>query len=209
MTWYREHVVPVLVHLAMRNKLLARERARWVPLAGGAVLEIGVGSGLNVPFYGPNVRMLYALEPSEALRRMAETRAKHASFPVQFLEAGAETIPLADAAVDTVVTTWTLCSIGDVRRALGEVSRVLRPAGRLIFVEHGLSPDPHVGRWQNRLTPIWRRLAGGCHLNRPIDQLLSRTGFAIDDVERGYIRGPRIVGYLYRGIARARAAPSG
>jgi ubiquinone/menaquinone biosynthesis C-methylase UbiE len=180
-----------------------------VPLAAGTVLEIGVGSGLNVPFYGENVRTLYALEPSEALRRMAETRARHASFPVQFLDAGAETIPLADASVDTVVTTWTLCSIGDVRRALGEVSRVLRPAGRLIFVEHGLSPDPDVVRWQNRLTPIWRRVAGGCHLNRPIDQQLLQAGFGIDDVERGYIRGPRIAAYLYRGVARPRAAPSG
>jgi SAM-dependent methyltransferase len=202
MSLYSRHVLPVLTHLAMSNKAVAAERARSVPLAAGVVLEIGVGSGLNVPFYGPSVRMLYALEPSEGLRRMAASRAGRAGFPVEFLAAPAEAIPLPAASVESVVTTWTLCTIADVGRALREIQRVLRPEGRLIFVEHGRSPDPEVVRWQDRLTPIWRRVAGGCHLNRPIDRLITEGGFAIEGLEQGYIRGPRFGTYLYRGVGR-------
>lgn len=202
MSWYSRHVLPVLTHLAMSSKTLAAERARWIPLAAGVVLEIGVGSGLNVPFYGPNVRTLYALEPSDELRRMAAPRAARAGFPVEFLSAPAENIPLPPASVESVVTTWTLCTIAEAGRALREFQRVLRPDGRLIFVEHGRSPDPEVVRWQDRLTPIWRRIAGGCHLNRPIDRLIAESGFAIEEMERGYVRGPRVDAYLYRGVAR-------
>jgi ubiquinone/menaquinone biosynthesis C-methylase UbiE len=192
----------VLTHLTMSKKALADERARWIPLAAGVVLEIGMGSGLNMPFYSSSVRRLYALEPSEALRRMAASRAGRAGFPVEFLAASAEAIPLPGASVDAVTTTWTLCTIGDARRALQEFQRVLRPEGRVIFVEHGRSPDPQVVRWQDRLTPVWRRVAGGCHLNRPIDRMLVEGGFAIETLECGYIRGPRFGTYLYRGIAR-------
>ena len=204
MSVYSRYVLPVLTHLAMSNKAVAAERARSIPLAAGVVLEIGVGSGLNVLFYGPNVRMLYALEPSEGLRRMAASRAERAGFPVEFLAASAEAIPLPAASVESVVSTWTLCTIADAGQALREVQRVLRPDGRLIFVEHGRSPDPAVVRWQDRLTPIWRRVAGGCHLNRSIDRLITEGGFAIEGLERGYIRGPRFSAYLYRGVARPR-----
>jgi ubiquinone/menaquinone biosynthesis C-methylase UbiE len=209
MSMYSRYVLPVLTHLAMSNRAVAAERARSIPLAAGVVLEIGVGSGLNVPFYGPNVRMLYALEPSEGLRRMAASRAGRAGFPVEFLAVSAEAIPLPAASVESVVTTWTLCTIADAGRALREVQRVLRPDGRLIFVEHGRSPDPEVVRWQDRLTPIWRRVAGGCHLNRSIDRLITEGGFAIEGLERGYIRGPRFSAYLYRGVARPRPPGSG
>ena len=141
MSFYRRHVLPVLTHLAMSNKAVAAERARWIPLAAGVVLEIGAGSGLNLPFYGPRVGKLYALEPSEGLRRMAAPRARHAGFPVGTLAASAEAIPLPAASVEWVVTTWTLCTIGNPRLALQEFQRVLRPEGRLLFVEHGRSPD--------------------------------------------------------------------
>jgi len=201
MSFYSRHVLPLLTHLAMSNKAVAAERARWIPLADGVVLEIGVGSGLNFPLYGRNVRRLYALEPSEELRRMAAPRAERASVPVEFVAASAEAIPLPTASVECVVTTWTLCTIADTRRALGEFQRVLRPEGRVVFIEHGRSPDPEVLRWQDRLTPVWRRVAGGCHLNRPIDRMMLESGFAIERLEKGYIRGPRFSAYLYRGIA--------
>lgn len=206
MSLYREHILPVLTDLAMRNKAASVERARWVPLAAGLVLEIGAGSGLNFGHYGPQVRKVYALDPSAALRRMAGRRAHGVRVPIEFLEASAEAIPLPDASVDTVVTTWTLCTIADTGRAMREVARVLRSDGRLIFVEHGRSPDARIVRWQDRLTPAWRRIAGGCHLNRPIDQLITAGGFEIQAIERGYVSGPRVGGYLYRGVARLPAS---
>lgn len=192
----------MLTHLAMRSRTLRCERARWVPLATGVVLEVGVGSGLNSPMYGSGVRRLYALDPSEGLLRMARGPAARVSFPVEFLHGSAEAIPLAEASVDDVVTTWTLCTIPDPVMALREMHRVLRPAGRLIFVEHGRAPEPAVVRWQDRLTPLWRRVSGGCHLNRPIDRLLSLGGFEIVELNRGYVTGPRVAAYLYRGLAR-------
>lgn len=200
---YRTYLLPTLTELAMRNRRLRPERERWVPLARGVVLEVGVGSGLNLPIYGGEVRKLYALDPSEELLRMARSRAARAAFSVEFLCRPASAIPLADGSVDDVVTTWTLCTIPDPVAALREMRRVLRPAGRLIFVEHGRSPDPAVVRWQDRLTPLWRRVAGGCHLNRPIDLLLRSGGFEALAMDRGYVAGPRVGSYLYRGIARA------
>ena len=202
MGFYGTYVLPRLVELAMKNKAADQERARFVPRASGVVLEIGVGSGLNIPVYGAAVRKLYALDPSPELLRMARPRAKRAGFPVEFLERSAEAIPLADESVDTAVTTWTLCSIPDAARALREMRRVLRRDGRLIFIEHGRSVDPRVVRWQDRLTPWWRRISGGCHLNRPIDRLLEQGGFLVAEMERGYGTGPRTMSYLYRGIAR-------
>lgn len=199
---YARHVLPRLIELAMKNKAAGKERARFVPLAGGVVLEVGVGSGLNIPIYGPAVQKLYALDPSPELLRMARPRAKQASFPAELFQQSAEAIPLADESVDTVVTTWTLCSIPDAARALREMRRVLRRDGRLIFIEHGRSVDPDVVRWQDRLTPWWRHLSGGCHLNRPIDRLLAQGGFQVAEMERGYGTGPRTTSYLYRGIAR-------
>lgn len=202
MGFYSKYVLPTLTDLAMRSHTLRPERARWVPLAKGVVLEIGVGSGLNLPMYGREVRKLYALDPSEGLLRMARSQAARVSFPVEFLFRPAEAVPLGEASVDYVVTTWTLCTIPDPVVALQEMRRVLRPEGRLIFVEHGRSPDLAVVRWQDRLTPLWRRVAGGCHLNRPIDRLLRLGGFEVLEINRGYLAGPRVGGYLYRGIAR-------
>ncbi len=206
MSVYSHHILPVLTDLAMRNKAASVERARWVPLAAGLVLEIGAGSGLNFAHYGPSVRKVYALDPAAACRRMADRRAQGVRVPIEFLGASAEAIPLPDASVDAVVTTWTLCTIADPGRALREVGRVLRGDGRLIFIEHGRSPDARIVRWQDRLTPAWRRITGGCHLNRPIDELIVAGGFELPEIERGYVSGPRVGAYLYRGVARLLAA---
>jgi ubiquinone/menaquinone biosynthesis C-methylase UbiE len=186
----------------MRNKRAWAERVRWVPLANGVVLEIGAGSGLNFAHYGTDVRTVYALEPSAELRTMAGPRAQRARVPIEFLAAHAEAIPLPDTAVDTVVTTWTLCTISEPAQALREMRRVLRSDGLLVFIEHGRAPDPQVVRWQDRLTPVWRRIAGGCHLNRPIAAMLEAGGFEVPQIECGYASGPRVTGYLYRGVAR-------
>lgn len=202
MSFYGRYLLPLLIDVAMSNRLARRERARWIPRARGIVLEIGVGSGRNGPFYGPEVDKLLALEPSEELRRTARRRMAGVPFAVEFLPDPAERIPLGDGAVDSVVTTWTLCTVADPARALAEVKRVLRADGRLIFVEHGRSPDPRVVAWQDRLTPLWRRVAGGCHLNRPIADLLKDAGFVTEELETDYVSGPRVASYLYRGIAR-------
>ena len=206
MNVYEKYVLPKLIHLAMRNKRTTAERAKFIPLASGIVLEVGVGSGLNLPFYGPKVEKLYALDPSLQLWKMARQRVKEAPFPVEFLAESAECIPLKDGSADTVVTTWTLCTIPNALRALTEMRRVLKPKGQLIFVEHGHSPDPGVLAWQNWLTPVWKRIGGGCHLNRQIDELIADAGFDITQIERGYSRGPKPMAYLYRGCALARTA---
>lgn len=205
MTFYQDWVLPRLIALTMRQKQFAEMRARLVPAAEGRVLEIGMGSGLNLPFYGPGTTEVFGLEPSPALLRMAGERARRLARPVRLLPASAEDIPLDAASIDTVVTTWTLCSIPDATRALGEVRRVLRPGGRLLFIEHGRAPDAAVRAWQDRLTPLWRRCAGNCHLNRPIDRLIEGAGFRLDHLETGYrTRGPRLVSFLYEGSARPR-----
>ena len=163
---YERWLLPRLVDLAMRNKQATRYREKIVPRAAGRVLEIGAGSGLNVALYGRDVERVLALEPSRKLLAMARRAAGNTTRPVELLDASAEAIPLPDRSVDTVVTTWTLCTIPEVARALTEMRRVLKPGGRLLFVEHGRSPDAGVRRWQDRLTPLWKRLGGGCHLNR-------------------------------------------
>lgn len=207
MSAYARWVLPLLTDLAMRSPVVRAERLRFVPRATGDVLEVGVGSGLNIAMYGAEVRTLHALDPSPQLLRMARPRAAGARVPVRFMRGSAEAIPLAEGAVDTVVTTWTLCTIPDPVRALREMRRVLRPDGRLIFVEHGRAPDPAVVAWQDRLTPLWRRIAGGCHINRPVDRLLEQGGFQITELDRGYTSGWRAASYLYRGLARP-AGPS-
>jgi ubiquinone/menaquinone biosynthesis C-methylase UbiE len=173
-----------------------------VGAAEGQVLEIGVGSGLNLPFYPTAVTAIVALEPSAHLVAMARRSALASATPVRFLEASAEAIPLADASIDCVVTTWTLCTIPRALDALDEMRRVLRPHGRLLFVEHGLAPDARVRRWQDRLTPAWRTLSGGCHLNRPIQTLIERAGFRVERLDTGYMPGPKPMTFLYEGSAR-------
>jgi ubiquinone/menaquinone biosynthesis C-methylase UbiE len=204
MNLYERYLLPRLIHLAMRSKAARAERAKFVPLASGTVLEVGAGSGLNLPFYGPKVRALFALDPSHALWRMARRRVAHAAFPIEFLASSAERIPLGAMMVDTVVTTWTLCTIPEPAEALVEMRRVLKPDGELIFVEHGRSPDRRVRAWQDRLDPVWTRVAGGCHLNRQIEDLILGAGFRVTQIERGYGRGAKAFSYLYKGLAQRR-----
>ena len=200
-TFYDSWLMPRLCHLAMRSKRLLPPRQRVVGAAEGDVLEIGIGSGLNFPFYGPNARRVFALEPSPQLLDMARRSARKASVPTAFLEASAEQIPLDAKSVDSIVMTWVGCSIPDVEAALREMRRVLRPGGRLLFVEHGRSPDPNVARWQERLNPYWQRLSGGCHLNRKIVDQLPAAGFRVEQLATGYLRGPKVLTFLYEGSA--------
>jgi|SRR5688572_26627510 ubiquinone/menaquinone biosynthesis C-methylase UbiE len=202
MGFYERRLLPRLIDLAMRNKEVKRYRGKLIPAAAGEVLEIGAGSGLNLPFYGPQVRRLHALEPSEALLRMTSRKLPGTSYPVDLLQGSAEEIPLADRSVDTVVTTWTLCSIPDVAKALREARRVLKPGGSLLFVEHGHAPDASVAAWQRRIEPLWKPLAGGCHLTRRIDRLVREAGFEIVELENEYLKGPRPLTYTYCGRAR-------
>ena len=202
MNFYDTYILPRLINLAMQNKAARAERARFVPLASGNVLEVGIGSGLNIPFYRPDVQALYGIDPSRELLKMARKRGAAARFPVELLEVSGERLPMEDETFDTVVTTWTLCTIPDPLAALNEIRRVLKPEGRVIFIEHGRSPDAPVLQWQNRLNPLWRRLAGGCNLNREIDALIRAAGLEITRLETGYAPGPKPFAYLYRGLAR-------
>jgi ubiquinone/menaquinone biosynthesis C-methylase UbiE len=202
MNLYERYALPRLIDLAMRNKASRAERARAIPRAAGTVLEVGIGSGLNLPFYGRAVERLYGVDPRRELWALAKKRVERAPCPVEFIEASAERIPMGDESIDTVVMTWTLCSIPDAGQALLEMKRVLKPEGQLIFIEHGLAPDPRIVIWQNRLNPLWRRVAGGCNLNRKIDGLILDAGFQFTQSEHGYGTGPRPMAYLYRGAAR-------
>ena len=202
MGFYSDIILPRLCDLAMRNKQLVPYRERVIGAAEGTVLEIGVGSGMNLPFYRPPVREVLALEPAPRLMTMARSASRASGMPVTFLEASAEAIPLDEHSVDTIVTTWTLCSIPQAATALADMRRVLRPGGKLLFVEHGLAPDEGVRRWQDRLTPAWRCISGGCHLNRPIRSMIEGAGFRIDRIETGYIPGPKPMTFMYEGSAR-------
>jgi ubiquinone/menaquinone biosynthesis C-methylase UbiE len=204
MGFYQDKILPYVIHLAMRQRNLAAYRGRVVPAAEGRVLEIGIGSGLNLPFYSQKVERVIGLDPSANLLSMARHRARPALSPVEFVEGSAEAIPLEDKAVDTVVTTWTLCSIPDAPRSLLEMRRVLKPAGRLLFVEHGRAPDESVRWWQDHLNPAWKRLGGGCHLNREIKALIDGAGFQFERIETGYMHGPRPMSFMYEGSARPR-----
>jgi ubiquinone/menaquinone biosynthesis C-methylase UbiE len=166
-------------------------------------LEVGIGSGLNLPRYSPHVQQVIGLEPSPKLLNLAQHVGRQ-SFPVDLIEGSAEEIPLEGASVDTVVTTWTLCTIPDAGRALVEMRRVLKPGGRLLFVEHGRAPDPNVLWWQDLLTPMWKRLGGGCHLNRAIEPLIQSSGFRFERLDTSYMRGPKPMTFMYEGSARPR-----
>ncbi len=202
MGFYARHILPRIIDLAMGSKDTARLREMWIPYACGDVLEIGIGSGRNLPYYSAAVQHVYGVEPSIELQQIAREQVRKTHAKVEFLTRSAETLlPLPDASIDTVVSTWTLCSIPKTVDALKEMKRVLKPGGSFIFLEHGRSPDPQVNAWQNRLTPIWSRFTGNCHLNRNIDELITGAGFKITELKTFYRPGPRPMTFTYQGIA--------
>lgn len=199
---YAKYILPRATHFVCSTKPIRRQREKVVPLAEGRVLEIGIGSGLNLPFYATEkVQHLWGLDPSRDTWALAQQAAAQAEFDVEFIEATAENMPLDDGSVDTVLDTYTLCSIGEILPALGEMRRVLKPGGRLIFCEHGSAPDKAVRRWQNRLNPIWKRLSGGCNLNLAIPSLLKQAGFKIQAMNTMYIPGWKPACFNYWGTA--------
>jgi len=203
MGFYEGHVLPYLLNVFMNTKGMRDERQRGLADVKGRVLEIGFGTGLNLPHYPPAVTKVVGVDPSTTSAKIARKRIAAAPFPVDFVALSAERLPVPDESFETVLSTFTLCTIPDVEGALREVRRALKPDGRFYFVEHGLSDDAAVVRWQNRLNPIEKVVLGGCHLNRPISRLIEGAGFEIERLENGYMEGaPKFAGYMYRGVAR-------
>ncbi len=204
MGFYSRHVLPKLINTACSQKPMMELRAAYVPRAKGRVMEIGMGSGLNLEFYGPEVDSVTGLDPAVELMSDARKRAEKLPLAVDFLEVSGEQIPAEDNSFDTLVCTWTLCSIPNVYLALSEMRRVLKNKGELIFLEHGKAPDKAVERWQHRIEPLWKIVGGGCHLSRKTDQLLLDAGFSVNELEQSYMPGPKFAAYMYRGVATPR-----
>ncbi|HVZ91847.1 MAG TPA: class I SAM-dependent methyltransferase [Rhizomicrobium sp.] len=206
MSFYSHLILPRLLNAAMSAKPIGRQREKVVPRAEGCVLEVGFGAGHNLPFYDASrVSRIWALEPAKEMRVRAAGRVAASPIPLEFLDLPGEQIPLEDGAADTVLVTYTLCTIPDVLAALRQMRRVLKPTGRLLFCEHGESPDENVRRWQRRLEPAWKAVGGGCHLSRAIPHLINESGFSIDAMESMYLPGtPRFAGFNYWGSARTR-----
>ncbi len=203
MPFYEEVVLPRILSLTCSAKPFGELRKKLIPLATGKVLEVGMGAGANLAFYdAEKVDFVWELEPSEGMRKAAKKNIEQSPVEVKWLNLPGEKIPLEDCSVDTVVLTYTLCSIEDWGLALKQMHRVLKPEGKLLFCEHGTAPDSNVQKWQNRLTPGWKKIMGGCHLNRPIPAGLEEAGFVIDKIESLYMeKFPRFVGYTYYGQA--------
>ncbi len=203
MALYEDHVLPHLIDLVCSTKPTRKQREKIVHLAEGDVLEIGFGSGLNLPYFDRSkVHKIFALEPAEGMRRKARPNVAASGLDVEFIDLPGEEIPLEARTVDTVLITFTLCSINEVTAALEGMRRVLKPGGKLLYCEHGAAPDTNVRRWQHRLNPTWKRFSGGCNMNRDIPALIEGSGFRITTDERMYIPGPRILSYNYWGTAK-------
>jgi ubiquinone/menaquinone biosynthesis C-methylase UbiE len=200
MSFYSHWLLPRLLELSMRQEKLLPYRQRTISSSRHAVLEVGVGTGLNLPLYR-DVDCVYAIDPSPELLEYSRERLKQVRPPVLLARASAEALPFRAGSFDTVVMTWTLCTIPDPLGALQEMRRVLKPEGRLLFVEHGLAPDRKVEWWQYKLTPLWRRVSGGCHLNRKTDELICTAGFRIEELHTGYMEGPKPMTFMYEGSA--------
>jgi len=197
MGFYDDHILPHFINVACGAKPITYQRRKVVPMAEGRVLEVGMGPGLNVPFYDPErVEMVWGLEPSEGMRRKAQANLAKAPFPIEWLGLPGEEIPLDDGAADTVLLTFTMCTIPDFRAALAQMRRVLKPGGKLVFCEHGRAPDANVQRWQDRINPIWKAIAGGCNVNRPVAESIEQAGFKIRQLDTMYLPStPRFAGF--------------
>jgi ubiquinone/menaquinone biosynthesis C-methylase UbiE len=200
---YQRHVLPRIVNKVCGREEFTTSRVRTVEGLAGNVVEIGFGSGHNLAHYPPDVDGIVAVEPSLLARRLAAPRIAATAIDVEFVDLDGDRLPLPDGSADAVVSTFTLCTIADLEPAFSEIRRIMRPGATFHFAEHGLAPDPRVARWQHRLTPIQRRLAGGCHFDRPIADLVASNGFEITSLENYYLKGPKFGGYIYRGVARA------
>ncbi|PRZ42703.1 methyltransferase family protein [Antricoccus suffuscus] len=198
---YTDRILPRFMDRVMRNEEFGRIRARVADGLSGQVLEIGFGSGLNVRYYPTAVDRVLAVEPAMKGRELAERRIAAGKVPVEYVGLDGQKLDVPDASVDHVLTTWTLCTIPDAGLALAEIARVLRPGGALHFAEHGRSPDSKVARWQDRLTPIQRRIAGGCHLNRAIEDLIGASSLELTSLTNYYVESPKPLGYMYEGVA--------
>jgi ubiquinone/menaquinone biosynthesis C-methylase UbiE len=199
---YQDQLLPRFVNVALAGGDFARIRSRVAADLDGEILEVGFGSGRNVPHYPPVVQRAWAVDPATLGRKLAAKRVAACSVQIEFIGLDGQRLPLESGTVDHVLVTWTLCTIPNAEVALGEIRRVLRPGGELHFVEHGQSPDPDVAHWQDRLTPLQRRIFGGCHLNRPIDRLVASAGLQLTRLENYYMRGPKPFGYTFEGVAR-------
>jgi ubiquinone/menaquinone biosynthesis C-methylase UbiE len=199
---YSKFVLPHLINLAMSNNDTAHCRSEVIPQAHGRVVEVGIGSGLNLPFYSRQVKELWGVDPSPELLGMALKKTSSVPFDVELINTTGEELPFESNSADTIVMTWTLCSIPEPGRALNEVRRVLKADGNFIFVEHGLSRDVSIRSWQNRINRPWRAIAGGCNLNREIDRLISSAGLRIQRLDTTYLPGPKVFTFTYKGSAR-------
>ncbi len=204
MSLYDNYILPTVIHTTCGSKPILKQREKVVPLAEGRVLEIGMGSGINLPYYdATKVDMIWGLEPSEGMMRKALKNLNKSPFEVQWLDLPSEEIPLDTNSADTIVLTYTLCTIPNWQQALEEMRRVLKPNGSLLFCEHGEAPDDNIRRWQQRINPVWKKLAGGCHLNRPIPSLLTESGFKIEKIEAQYLPStPKFAGFNYWGVSK-------
>jgi ubiquinone/menaquinone biosynthesis C-methylase UbiE len=201
MGWYSRYVLPKLIDVACGQKPMRKLRSRYVPRARGDVLEIGIGSGHNLPHYGADVTSITGLDPAAEITALARDRAAALSVPVRMLQVSGEDIPADDARFDSVVCTWTLCSIPNVYAALREMRRVLKPGGQLYFIEHGRAPEARVVRWQRWIEPLWKPIGGGCHLTRQADELIRDAGFRIAELDCGYQPGPKFAAFMTHGVA--------
>ena len=200
---YDKYVLPKLCDKCCATKPINYQRKKVVPMASGSVLEIGIGSGLNIPFYDKTIiDKIIGLDPSEELNVMAKELAIQNDIDIEFIVDGAENISLDDNSIDTILITYTLCTIPLIEESTAEMKRVLKPSGKLIFCEHGIAPDHNIIKWQNRINPIWGKLFGGCNINRDIPKIILDAGFKIETIEQMYLPStPKIVGYNYWGIA--------
>lgn len=202
MGFYDKHILPHLINCACGLPAMMGQRAKLIPLATGRVLELGIGTGLNLPFYdATKVSAIIGVDPAAEMHHKARERAAESPIAIETVALALEQIAAEDDSFDTAVTTFTLCTIPDAIAALQEVRRVLKPGGELLFCEHGLAPDAGVHAWQQRLQPFWKPLAGGCHLDRDIPAIIEQGGFRIVEMDKRYLKGPKPMTYVYRGRA--------